>query len=173
MVLAELGGRITNALRTMTSNTVIDEETVDNMLKEIAAVGLSAVFRTHVRSSNKEAPTPDKLLLTFWLQALLASDVNVKLVSKLRKNVKGRINLEDLATGLNRRRMIQQVSCVTPPSFSPALSFPLFCPPATMPSTCAVSNTHVMLRSRRCSRSCARCSTPATLPTSPRRESPT
>mmetsp|Transcript_45248 Transcript_45248/g.106173 ORF Transcript_45248/g.106173 Transcript_45248/m.106173 type:complete len:494 (-) Transcript_45248:240-1721(-) len=77
MVLAELGGRITNALRTMTSNTVIDEETVDNMLKEIAA-------------------------------ALLASDVNVKLVSKLRKNVKGRINLEDLATGLNRRRMIQQ-----------------------------------------------------------------
>lgn len=46
MVLAELGGRITNALRTMTSNTVIDEETVDNMLKEIAAVGLSAVFRS-------------------------------------------------------------------------------------------------------------------------------
>ncbi len=38
MVLAELGGRITNALRTMTSNTVIDEEAVDNMLKEIASV---------------------------------------------------------------------------------------------------------------------------------------
>ncbi len=43
------------------------------------------------------------------MQALLSADVNVKLVSKLRKNVKGRINLEELATGLNRRRMIQQV----------------------------------------------------------------
>ena len=42
------------------------------------------------------------------VQALLAADVNIKLVAKLRKNVKNAINLEDLATGLNRRRMIQQ-----------------------------------------------------------------
>eukprot|EP00960_Hanusia_phi_P011951 347985-Hanusia_phi.AAC.4 len=77
MVLAELGGRIAQAMRSMTSKTVIDEEAVDNMLKEISS-------------------------------ALLSSDVNVKLVSSLRKNVKNRINLEDLATGLNRRRMIQQ-----------------------------------------------------------------
>jgi hypothetical protein len=42
-------------------------------------------------------------------QALLSADVNVKLVQKLRKNVKNKINLEDLATGLNRRKMIQQV----------------------------------------------------------------
>jgi len=40
--------------------------------------------------------------------ALLSADVNVKLVQKLRKNVKNKINLEDLATGLNRRKMIQQ-----------------------------------------------------------------
>ena len=46
--------------------------------------------------------------LCVW-QALLSADVNVKLVQKLRKNVKGKINLEDLATGLNRRKMIQQV----------------------------------------------------------------
>ena len=43
-------------------------------------------------------------------QALLSADVNVKLVQKLRKNVKNKINLEDLATGLNRRKMIQQAS---------------------------------------------------------------
>jgi len=83
------------------------------------------------------------------LQALLSSDVNIKLVAKLKKNVKNRcggapprphpsqlhpllqntthsscskparqcivthharrrINLEELATGINRRRMIQQ-----------------------------------------------------------------
>ena len=40
--------------------------------------------------------------------ALLSSDVNIKLVAKMRKNVKAKINLEELATGLNRRRVIQQ-----------------------------------------------------------------
>lgn len=49
------------------------------------------------------------------LQALLAADVNIKLVAKLRKNVKAKINLEDLATGLNRRKMIQQVSAANAP----------------------------------------------------------
>jgi signal recognition particle GTPase len=44
----------------------------------------------------------------FTWQALLSSDVNIKLVAKLRKNVKAKINLEELATGLNRRRVIQQ-----------------------------------------------------------------
>ena len=77
MVLAELGGKLATAMRSMTANTVIDEEAVDNMLKEIAS-------------------------------ALLSSDVNIKLVAKLRKNVKAKINLEELATGLNRRRVIQQ-----------------------------------------------------------------
>ena len=42
------------------------------------------------------------------MQALLSSDVNIKLVAKMRKNVKAKINLEELATGLNRRRVIQQ-----------------------------------------------------------------
>ena len=37
-------------------------------------------------------------------QALLSSDVNIKLVSKMRKNVKAKINLEELATGLNRHK---------------------------------------------------------------------
>jgi hypothetical protein len=40
MVLAELGSRLATAMRSMTSNTVIDEETVDAMLKDIAAVRL-------------------------------------------------------------------------------------------------------------------------------------
>jgi signal recognition particle subunit SRP54 len=40
---------------------------------------------------------------------LLAADVNIRLVANLRKNVKAKINLEDLATGHNRRKMIQKV----------------------------------------------------------------
>jgi hypothetical protein len=48
MVLAELGGRITSALRTMTAHTVIDEEAVDTMLKEIASVPQPHTWPKHV-----------------------------------------------------------------------------------------------------------------------------
>lgn len=78
MVLAELGAKISGAIRTMTSKTVIDEESLDAMLKEIA-------------------------------HALLTADVNVKIVQKLRVNIKQSINLEEFAAGVNRRRMIQKV----------------------------------------------------------------
>ncbi len=51
------------------------------------------------------------------MQALLAADVNIRLVANLRKNVKAKINLEELATGHNRRKMIQKVRfvCVIQP----------------------------------------------------------
>eukprot|EP01095_Lingulamoeba_sp_RSL-Kostka_P006820 TRINITY_DN2157_c0_g1_i1.p1 TRINITY_DN2157_c0_g1~~TRINITY_DN2157_c0_g1_i1.p1 ORF type:complete len:487 (-),score=184.88 TRINITY_DN2157_c0_g1_i1:103-1563(-) len=42
MVLAELGSKITNALRTMSDSTVIDESVVDDMLKEICNALMSA-----------------------------------------------------------------------------------------------------------------------------------
>ena len=39
--------------------------------------------------------------------ALLESDVNIKLVKKLRENVRAVIDFEDMAAGLNKRRMIK------------------------------------------------------------------
>jgi signal recognition particle subunit SRP54 len=60
MVLADLGRKITKAIRSLNSATVINEEALDVMLKEIG-------------------------------RALIESDVNVKLVKKLRDNVKYKI----------------------------------------------------------------------------------
>jgi len=40
--------------------------------------------------------------------ALVTADVNVSLVLKLRKNIKATINLEDMAGGLNKRKIIQK-----------------------------------------------------------------
>lgn len=40
-------------------------------------------------------------------RALIEADVNVRLVKNLRDNIKGAIDLEDLASGLNKRKMIQ------------------------------------------------------------------
>ncbi|XP_062498998.1 signal recognition particle subunit SRP54-like [Corticium candelabrum] len=76
MVLADLGRRITSALRNLSSATVINEEVLAQMLKEICA-------------------------------ALLEADVNVKLVKRLRENIKSVIDFEEMAAGLNKRRIIQ------------------------------------------------------------------
>ncbi|XP_012256040.1 signal recognition particle 54 kDa protein [Athalia rosae] len=76
MVLADLGRKITSALRSLSNATVINEEVLNSMLKEICA-------------------------------ALLEADVNIRLVKKLRENVRAVIDFDDMAGGLNKRRMIQ------------------------------------------------------------------
>jgi signal recognition particle subunit SRP54 len=40
--------------------------------------------------------------------ALLQADVNVKLVAQLRNNVKRKVNMDDMAGGLNKQRVIEQ-----------------------------------------------------------------
>ncbi|XP_064623122.1 signal recognition particle subunit SRP54 [Lineus longissimus] len=76
MVLADLGRKITNALRSLSNATVINEEVLNSMLKEICT-------------------------------ALLEADVNIRLVKQLRENVRSVIDFEEMAAGLNKRRMIQ------------------------------------------------------------------
>lgn len=45
--------------------------------------------------------------------ALIASDVNVKLVLKLRTNIKNSLNLEEIASGINKRKLVQKVNIYT------------------------------------------------------------
>jgi signal recognition particle subunit SRP54 len=42
--------------------------------------------------------------------ALVAADVNIALVVKLRKNIKTAVNLDEMASGLNQRKIIQKVN---------------------------------------------------------------
>ena len=76
MVLADLGRRITSALHSLSKATVINEEVLQSMLKEICS-------------------------------ALIEADVNIILVKKLRENVRGVIDFDNMAQGLNKRKMIQ------------------------------------------------------------------
>lgn len=76
MVLADLGRKITSALRGLSNATIINEEVLNGMLKEICS-------------------------------ALLEADVNVRLVKQLRENVRSIIDFDEMAGGLNKRRMIQ------------------------------------------------------------------
>ena len=73
MVLADLGRKINAALHSLSKATVINEEVLNSMLKEICA-------------------------------ALLEADVNIRLVKKLRENVRAVIDFDEIAQGLNKRR---------------------------------------------------------------------
>lgn len=75
MVLADLGRKLTTALRSLGNATIINEEVLDGLLKDIC-------------------------------KALIESDVNIMLVKKLRENVKSVIDFDEMAAGLNKRRMI-------------------------------------------------------------------
>ncbi|KAF5185937.1 Signal recognition particle protein [Thalictrum thalictroides] len=77
MVLAELGGSITGALKRMSNATIIDEKVLNECLNDIT-------------------------------RALLQSDVRFELVLNLQKNIKKIVNLDDLAAGHNKRKIIQQ-----------------------------------------------------------------
>eukprot|EP00039_Didymoeca_costata_P032570 m.38378 g.38378 ORF g.38378 m.38378 type:complete len:529 (-) comp9427_c0_seq1:45-1631(-) len=77
MVLADLGRSINAAISKMASATIIDEEVLQEMLKEIT-------------------------------RALLLSDVNFKLVKQLNDNIKNVVDFEEMAAGLNKRRIIQK-----------------------------------------------------------------
>lgn len=76
MVLADLGRKITSALKSLSNATIINEEVLNGMLKDICA-------------------------------ALLEADVNIRLVKQLRENVRSVIDFDEMAGGLNKRRMIQ------------------------------------------------------------------
>ena len=46
-------------------------------------------------------------MLSEVCRALLEADVNIRLVKKLRENVKSVIDFDEMAAGLNKRKMIQ------------------------------------------------------------------
>uniref|UniRef100_A0A0N5ABH7 Signal recognition particle 54 kDa protein n=1 Tax=Syphacia muris TaxID=451379 RepID=A0A0N5ABH7_9BILA len=77
MVLADLGRKIRNAIGKLGQATIINEEELNAMLKEVCA-------------------------------ALLEADVNVRLVKKLKENVTKALDFDEMAGGVNKRRLIQR-----------------------------------------------------------------
>nr|CAD7445245.1 unnamed protein product [Timema bartmani] len=86
MVLADLGRKITSALRSLSNATVINEEVLNAMIV---------------------VPRSYNAMLKEICAALLEADVNIRLVKKLRENVRAVIDFDEMAGGLNKRRMIQ------------------------------------------------------------------
>jgi signal recognition particle subunit SRP54 len=54
-------------------------------------------------------------------RALLQADVQFKMAMNMQNNIKKIVNLDDLAAGHNKRKIIQQVRKFPPPSLPPHL----------------------------------------------------
>ena len=82
MVLADLGRKITAALHNLSAAPVINEEVLNALLKVTSL------------TPNKEA-----IFSKFQevCAALLEADVNIRMVKKLRENVKKCIDFEEMA----------------------------------------------------------------------------
>ena len=102
MVLADLGRKITSALRSLSNATVINEEVCLFLLK-ICYMLLTPNAFSHCIESLQVL----NAMLKEICAALLESDVNIRLVKQLRENVRSVIDFNDMAGGLNKRRMIQ------------------------------------------------------------------
>ncbi|KAJ2525000.1 Signal recognition particle, partial [Coemansia sp. RSA 1937] len=71
---------------------------------------LGARINGALQALSKEPVIDEKAvdaLLREICGALLESDVNVQLVQKMRQNVKSRINMDELASSTNKRKVIQ------------------------------------------------------------------
>jgi signal recognition particle subunit SRP54 len=78
MVLSALGNKLTAALARMSNSMIINEQVIDELLKDIC-------------------------------NALMQADVSLTMVMKLRKNLKAKLKVEDMAKGVSRRRVISSV----------------------------------------------------------------
>jgi signal recognition particle GTPase len=82
--------------------------------------------------------------------ALLASDVNVMLVQKLRTNIKKSVNLEELANSANKKRLIEKVTkkkrmlpCLTRLTGSDGRTVSVGRPSSGTLQTCQEKNKHI------------------------------
>ena len=68
---------------------------------------LNAALQSLTKSSKVDEELLDSILRDIC-KALLESDINVRLVQQLRKNVKAKVDLSKLAAGINKTRLIQR-----------------------------------------------------------------
>ena len=94
MVLADLGRKITTALHSLSKATIINEE-------------VSPTKHENKGKFHKFHKQVLNAMLKEICTALLEADCNIRLVKQLRENVRAVIDFDEMAGGLNKRRMIQ------------------------------------------------------------------
>ncbi|KFD57328.1 hypothetical protein M514_01839 [Trichuris suis] len=95
MVLAELGRKIRNAIGSLSHATIINED-----------VGVSILLNKRFRRCKLLQVLNS--MLKEVCTALLEADVNIRLVKQLKDSVKAQINFDEMAAGMNKRRLIQR-----------------------------------------------------------------
>ena len=85
---------------------------VESLALKMVLADLGRKINAALHSLSKAAVINEEVLNSMLKEicaALLEADVNIRLVKKLRENVRAVIDFDEMAQGLNKRRMIQQV----------------------------------------------------------------
>ena len=98
MVLADLGSKIAVAMRKMTQTTVIDQTVMNEMLTEICKALLQADVNIAQVRAGRSAHDRSGSRLSFWRAQ----------VKHLREQVKKGVDIEQMAGGINKRKVLEQ-----------------------------------------------------------------
>ena len=98
MVLADLGSKIAVAMRKMTQTTVIDQTVMNDMLTEICKALLQADVNIAQVRAGRSAHDRSGSRLSFWRAQ----------VKHLREQVKKGVDIEQMAGGINKRKVLEQ-----------------------------------------------------------------
>ena len=85
----------------------IDRSISDTMVLAELGASITSALAKATRAKSVDSELLDSILKEIST-ALLSADVNVKLVATLRTNIKKRVNLEELGSGLNVERVINE-----------------------------------------------------------------
>jgi signal recognition particle subunit SRP54 len=69
---------------------------------------INAAVSDLTRSSNVDEKAFDGMIKEIC-NALIEADVNIKLVASLRKSIRSTVNFKDIASGVNKKKLIQKV----------------------------------------------------------------
>ena len=98
MVLAELGEKISSALRKVNDVTIVDE----------GRLFLLLIFYNETTKKTTTRTDTIKSLVKDLQIALLQADVNVRMVKRLTNNIKNSVSNRDMNSQLNTRKMIKK-----------------------------------------------------------------
>lgn len=106
MVLADLGRKITTALQSLSRATIINEDVSTKCYTKHWLAWRQKPWAWFPKNVLLDLQVLNSMLKQICA-ALLEADVNIRLVKNLRENVRAVIDFDEMAGGLNKRRMIQ------------------------------------------------------------------
>ncbi len=121
------GVELFSGLRSTLTSRKLDERERERSYGKMVQAELGGRISRALQQMSNATFIDEKVLaecLKEISRALLQADVQFKMAMNMQNNIKKIVNLDDLAAGHNKRKIIQQVREFPPPSLPPHPSVP-------------------------------------------------